>query len=363
MSIFSRNKVMLAFVLCVVSHSANAKEVSFTCQAEQPYDMVAFKQRGAGDVIVTRRHGGDDKIVSLKKGRLSEVVTPAHSKGNAVALPLEVDGTPRVSLLLGSEYVAELPGRFYHLSGAPGNDTYLLTTYQEVGKTSMGHQILASRRDGVLGERSGPLTLEEGVMPRYELSEDGRGMYMRPDPNYGSAAIDVWAADGSFRKLTSSHIEGISFIDVVMMSPNRGFALAGGQIFYLDNGRFRVLSASTDTFYAQAMEIDSRAGRLLVKGNGGYAVYLLDGTRVFSSKAYATRGRAFTPAVKLAIDGSIGEFSENKLIFRDKAQAYQSVRTHSMPFKQWRDSACFTANSIAYRDQDGTLKMRRFTTP
>ena len=363
MNAFIGKKSMLALGLCMALNQVQAKEVAFTCQAEQPYAVVAFKERGTGDVLVSRRNGSDEKVVASRKGRLTEVVTPAHAKGNAVALPLEADGTQRVSLLLNGDQVADLPGRFYYLSGAPGQDTYLLTTYQATGTAGVGHQILASRRGGVLGKRSVPLAMEEGVMPRHELSEDGRGIYVRPDPNYGSAAIEVWAADGSFRKLSSAQIEGVSFVDAVMLSPERGFALAGGQLFYLDNGRFRVLSTPTDAFYAQAMEIDSRAGRLLVKGNGGYAVYLLDGTRIFTSKAYATRGRAFTPAVKLAIDGSIGEFTENKLIFRDKAQAYQSATTYPLSFRQWRDSACFTSRSIAYRDQDGTLKTQRFTTP
>ena len=88
MNAFNGKKAMLAMGLCMALNQVQAKEVAFTCQAEQPYEVVAFKQRGTGEVLVSRRNGSDEKVVASSKGRLTEVVTCLSSNGVTVRVSL-----------------------------------------------------------------------------------------------------------------------------------------------------------------------------------------------------------------------------------------------------------------------------------
>ena len=91
MNAFIGKKSMLALGLCMALNQVQAKEVAFTCQAEQPYAVVAFKERGTGDVLVSRRNGSDEKVVASRKGRLHvgfsamtrEAVAAFHAAGLA----------------------------------------------------------------------------------------------------------------------------------------------------------------------------------------------------------------------------------------------------------------------------------------
>ncbi|HYG06423.1 MAG TPA: hypothetical protein VD865_08415 [Stenotrophomonas sp.] len=341
---------------------------TFLCSSTQPYDFLT------SDTTDYRSYG-----IRSAQGWSHRQSTNGQLIAGQGVKALSADGLMLVPLEDGKDGWVEL-----HKQGRVLARIHGYIHMWDLWSDGTRERFMFTIWDGVDRGDLPPLTATETQM-RYIVDGDAKVLLKQPyeestDPEDGPPPL-LFSADGNTlyeevadlastaRMFSAADLSPIGTIQapgsalinsLAVLSADRGFAIAGNQLFHVSAGKLVPFELS-QPFDARVLQVDTRSRRILVEGVNDFIVLDFSGNVLFrfaDQPSVAAEQRWVSP--RLAIDGSVGIFREGEPLARvlTRQSNYRESRLTPLERQDWNRVACFTPNSAALWVDDKPLLVK-----